>query len=460
MRAGPWLPLAGTFGDAPTAEIFSERTTVRSWLAVERELANAQASLGLIPREAALAISEMASSDSWPMADMADRTRIIGYPILPLLEAVADRAPANVADWIHLGATTQDVMDTALSIALVRCLDRSAELVMRLGDYLAELAIAHRTTVMAGRTHGQHAVPTTFGAKVAVWLAELARHLDRLKAARRRVRRLSLFGAAGTSAALGPRSREIRRIVAAALDLEATDLPWHTSRDCIAEWAFVLTGVANTCGKMATEIVSLARTEIGEVREAEAPLKGASSTMPQKSNPISSEVVIGFAGLANAHVTAITAATRVGHERAAGEWQIEWDAIPLLGTAVNGALINTVDVFGGLVVDGERMRTNLQITRGALMSEAAMIALAPRLGRMRAHQVVYEAAALGRASGLDLENALQTLLSSEDIAALGDLGDLLDPRHHLGEAEAIVNAAVAAWRGQIEGGAVEPRSTI
>lgn len=441
----PYLPLVGTFGDPTTSELLSERATVASWLEVERALAAAQADLGLVSPEAAGAVQAYARPERVDGEAIRERTRWIGYPILPLLEQLRSGSPPDVASTIHWGATTQDVMDSGLVLVLRGAIARVDELLVEVGDLAAGHADRHRSTVMVGRTHAQPAVPTTFGAKVAVWLSELARHRDRLHAARDRALVLSLFGAGGTSAALGPRSRDIRRLVGARLGLATVDVPWHTARDNLAEVGFVLAGISATCGKIGREVIDLSRPEIGELREAGRDRRGASSTMPQKANPISSEVVVGMSSLAAQQVPALLAAMRSGHERAAGEWQIEWDALPATVALAAGCLLNTREILADLTIDAGRMRAGLELDGGTIMAEAVMIGLAPHVGRARAHDLVEAACVHARASGIGLRGAIGRTLDDGLLQALGPLEVVFDPASYLGETDTVVDVALEAW---------------
>ena len=388
-----FLPLVDVFGDDDTARLFSEESLVGAWLEVERALAATQAELGIIPAQAAAEIALAATPERIELASLRERTLVVGYPILPLLEQIG-RASPEAARYLHWGATTQDIMDTGLALIAGRVLDRIEALAQELGGELASTADAHRATVMPGRTHAQPAVPITFGAKLAVWLAELTRHVERLDAVRARAVVVQLFGAAGTAAALGPDSRAVRHGVAKRLGLGVVDVPWHTARDAVAELGFVLAAAAATCGKLAREVVELSRPEIGEVREEGGHLRGASSTMPQKANPIGSEAVVGLSILAAQHAGALLASMQGTHERAAGEWQAEWDALPLASAAAAGALAGAQRVVAGLSVFPERMRANLDADGGTIMAEAAMMALAGAAGRADAHRLVSEASSL------------------------------------------------------------------
>jgi 3-carboxy-cis,cis-muconate cycloisomerase len=439
-----FLPLLDAFGDGEVARLFSEESLVDAWLEVERALASAQAELGVIPPEAAAAIDAAAEPAGIDLRELRARTLVVGYPILPLLEQIGRRSP-EAARHLHWGATTQDIMDTGLALQAGRAFDRVAVLMHELGDQVAETAAAHRATAMPGRTHAQPAVPVTFGGKLAVVLAELTRHRERLAAARARLAVVQLFGAAGTAAALGPASRDVRHRVAEKLGLGAVDVPWHTARDSVAEAALVLAAAAGTCGKLAREVIELSRPEIGEVREEGGHLRGASSTMPQKANPIGSEAVVGLSLLAAQQSGALLAALQGTHERSAGEWQVEWDALPLTFTATAGALGWTRQVLAGLRVFPERMRANLDGEGGLIMAEAAMIAVAGVTGRATAHEVLTEASGLVRAEGVTLREALERTLDREILEALRPLDAVLDPDAYLGETQAIVTAALTGW---------------
>jgi 3-carboxy-cis,cis-muconate cycloisomerase len=442
----PWLALTGTFGDVPMATIFSEAAAIADWVAVERALAEAQGALGILrPDEVDTVLSASQFERVDPVA-LREATTVVGYPILPLLGQLSAAGHGAAGAVIHLGATTQDIMDTALALQLLRASDRMAALIGMAGDALAEIVISHRDTVMAGRTHALQAVPTTFGAKAAVWLDEMTRHRRRVGAIRVDVGVVSLFGAGGTSAGLGPHSVEVRTGVATRLGLADAAIPWHTARDRIAEWGFILALASTSCGRIAREVIALGRTEIGEVREEAGHHRGASSTMPQKANPISSEVILGFSSLAMSRVGDLLAATQVSHERAAGEWQIEWDALPSLACAAAGALATTVALLRGLTVDPERMRANLAADGGLIMSEAAMMALAPTLGRSNAHDLVYGAAIAARRDEVTLETALRVALVGDPTAGGVALDGSFRPEDYLGEAGRICDTAVAAWR--------------
>jgi 3-carboxy-cis,cis-muconate cycloisomerase len=445
------------FGTERMREVFSDRALIARYIEVEVALARAEARCGVIPAEAAEVIERESKLERIDFDHMRHETDIVGYPILPLVHQMVEMC-GEAGRYVHWGATTQDIMDTGLALLGGRAFARIEALTQGLGDELAAMAETHRATVMAGRTHAQPAVPITFGGKLAVWLAELTRHLERLRAARARFAVVQLFGAAGTAAALGPRSRSVRHGLAERLGLGMVDVPWHAARDSVAEAGSVLAAAAGTCGKLAKEVIELSRPELGELREAGGHPRGASSTMPQKANPIGSEAVVGLSILAAHQSGAVLAALQGTHERSAGEWQAEWDALPLLFASTAGALAGTRRLMEGLQVFPGRMRENIAADNGLIMAEAAMIALAGVVGRAAAHEVVVESSSVARAERISLREALERALDTEKLAALPPLGDVLDAGSYLGESDSIVTAAVEAW-GEVRTGSSPPAGT-
>ncbi len=437
-------PLVDVFGDQEVIRLFSEESLVAAWLEVERALADTQAELGVIPSEAAREIAAAAVPEHVDLPALREQTLVVGYPILPLLDQIVRRSPA-AGRHLHRGATTQDIMDTGLALVGGRALDHVETVARTLGDRLATLAQEHRRTVMPGRTHAQPAVPIAFGGKAAVWLSELAGHVERLRFARARLAVVELFGAAGTAAALGARSRDVRHGLACRLGLRAVDVPWHTARDGVAEAGFALAALAGLCGRLAREVVELSRPEIGELREEGGHHRGASSTMPQKANPIDSEAVIGMSLLAAQHAGALLVALHGTHERSAGEWQVEWDAVPAVFATAAGAVAGAARIVEGLRIFPERMRANLELEGGTIMAEAAMMAVGEVLGRAEAHAAVYEASAVARSDGVPLAEALRKMLPHDVLAALPPLEQVLAPDAYLGETDAIVSAACESW---------------
>jgi 3-carboxy-cis,cis-muconate cycloisomerase len=427
------------FGDPVMADIFSEEALVRFWLEVEAALAITQGELGLIPTEHASMIASACASADIDYAQLWAETVNVGYPILPLVRSLSGQLPDGPNGSVHFGATTQDIMDSGLALQLRDALDRAAHVAIQLGDRVAALVTEHGDTVMAGRTHAQQALPITLGAKLAVFLNQLREGLAALGQARDRVAIVSLHGAVGTSAGFRDRGGELRTGVGRQLGLAVPVGPWHVARDGLVAYGAAMVSLATVCLRLANEIVDLSRTELGEVRERGGHLRGASSTMPQKANPIDAEMTVGFAAAATSCMSAMYRAMEAGHERAAGEWQIEWHVLPQLSTSTAGALVSAYRMLGGLEVDRGRMATNLELERGRLLSEAHMLRLAEHLGRERAHDIVYAAAVRSRAEDLPLEIALSDELGGEPVEGI-------DAKDYLGEAMQASAVAVECWR--------------
>lgn len=432
------------FGDRGMADVFSADRTVLAWLEAEAALARAQAEAGVLTVSDAEAIAGACVLANIDVERLWREAVNVGYPILPLVRMIAAVLPDGANGRVHYGATTQDIMDSALSLQLGEALDRLTVLLGAFGDALARLVEEHSGTVIAARTHAQQAVPTTFGAKVAVLLSEVTRQRGRLVAVAREVRVVSLFGAGGTSAALGVQADTVRMGMARLLGLRTTEVPWHVARDRVSAFGLACAGVTATTARFAREVVDLSRTEVGEVREGAGHHRGASSTMPQKANPIACEAIIGMSGTAGAVSSALFRAMEAGHERAAGEWHIEWYVVPQLAELAAGALATAAQVAEDLQVFPQAMRDNLDAEGGLIMSEAYMMRLAPTLGREQAHDLVYKAAHQARAEGRTLAETLRGLAGPEDMAILGELP--IAPESYLGDTEKICAAALAAWR--------------
>ena len=441
----PFSLLMRLAGDDEQAAIFSEDSSIRSWLAAERALALAQAEHGVLSDADADAIVGAARAEHIDAEALWTTGRVVGYPVLGLVRQIASRLPAGPDGRVHYGATTQDILDTGLALQLARSLAALDQLLGALGDALSARVEEHAGTVMAARTHAQQAVPTTFGATLGTLLGQLARHRARLAEASPRIAWVSLFGAGGTAAALGPQAGAVRASMARLLELQDPGLPWHVDRDGVAEYGWLCATITAACAKFARNIVDLSRTEVAEAFEPFENHRGASSTMPQKINPIASEVVIGASGVAGALASSLLRMQEAGHERAAGEWQIEWQTIPQLGVLAGTALRQTLSIVDGLRVDPQQMRVNLDRDGGLVMAEAHMIELARTLGRERAHDLVYEAASQARSSGRTLAEALP------ELAARTGLGQQLPesvmaPADYLGEAHTIAVTSVRLWR--------------
>lgn len=395
------------FGTPEMRDIFSDRSLVQAWLDVEVALARAEADTGIIPAEAASEIAANARADAIDLDTLRQQTEIIGYPILPLVRILAARCTGGLGEYIHWGATTQDIMDTGTVLQLRRVYQVLTRDLAHLIGEAADLAARYRDTPMAGRTHGQQAAPITFGLKVAVWIAELLRHQERLQAIAPRLFVGQLAGAVGTLAAFRANGLVVQQRMMAELGLGVPLIAWHTARDVFAEFVAVLALICATTAKIGQEIALLQKTEIAEAEEAYVDGKGGSSTMPQKRNPVTCEVLIAIGALVSQDAALMYTAMRPDHERATGPWHVEWEAIPEACILTGGALHHAIALLRQLVVRPDRMARNLQLTDGLIASEAVMMTLAVAVGRQRAHDMVYRAAMTAVESGRPLEAVLQ-----------------------------------------------------
>lgn len=436
---------APTFVDSEVAHWLGDDAYVRALLDVEAALARVQGRLGIIPRAAAVAIESAAASLSPSLDALAAGVARDGVPI-PALIAELRKAAGNAGEYVHFGATSQDIMDNAATLELRRVLAHARRRLLTLIAQLAELAELHRHTLMVARTHGQQALPTTFGLKVAVWASPLPRHLARLKELEPRLYVLQLGGAAGTLAALGPRALELEQALASELGLGVLDAPWHAQRDGIAELGGWLCLVAGSLGKLAQDVILLSQTEVGEVGEAVAGQRGGSSSMPQKNNPMRSEQILAAARASAVHQSGLLQALVQEHERATHGWQLEWLCLAPLLALVSGALARAVELTRELCVYPERMRDNLLAEHGLVLAEAAVGALNRALPRPRARELVTSAAARART---ERRNFLEVL--REDVAAVTPAPDvdwpaLAEPQNYLGQANALTDRVLAGLR--------------
>ena len=426
---------AGILVPDDVLDAVSDRAWLAALLEAERALANAEAIAGAIPAHAAAAIADRCRPELFDPARLVEAGRSAANPVEPLVRELADAVDGEAAAFVHWGATSQDIMDSAAMLVARRGLGIALARLDAAAARCAELAGEHRSTPMAGRTLLQHAVPTTFGLKCAGWLAALldARAgLERIRAERLAVQ---LGGAAGTLAALGDGGLEVVRLFARELDLPEPELPWHADRQRIAELGAVLATAAGVAAKIAGDIVLLSQTEVAEVREGGG---GASSTMPQKRNPAASVRAIACARQARGHAAVLLAAAEGEHERAAGAWQSEWAALSGALACGGGALANTAEALAGLEVDPERMRQNLDATGGLVLAERVSQLLAPRVGRREAHEIVSAAAATG--------SFRWALVADERVGLSTEQVDvLLDPEEYLGSAAALVDRALARY---------------
>lgn len=440
----------GLFGTDEIRALFDDRRRLGFMLEVEVALARAQAALGIIPAEAAETIAKAADPAKLDLALIRAETEKAGQPVMAIAKALTQAAGPEAGRWVHWGATTQDVTDTALVLQLRAALGIIQRDLLALIAALATQAETHRTTVMAGRSFLQQALPVSFGYKAAVWLAPLLRHVERLNQLKPRLLQVQFGGAVGTLASLGDKGRAVTERLASDLGLGCPIAPWHSSRDTIAELGAWLGLVAGSLAKFAGDVTLLAQTEFGELVETTEAGRGGSSTMPQKRNPIISTHILAAAMGVEAQVPLLLAAQHHQLERAVGPWQAEALALPQALALTAGALAQSVRVAQGMRPDAARMRANLAITNGLVMAERVMMALADTLGRSEAHHLVQDACLAAMAE----DRPLRAILGeSEQITAVLDvaaLDRLMDPAGYLGESEAVVDRVVKAARALVK----------
>lgn len=447
MQPRPGNQLFDAYFTAPAMrEIFSDRGRVQGMLDFEAALARAEAAVGVIPAVAVAPIEMACQAERYDFAALAEAIGSAGNSAIPLVKALGKVIASGVAEaerYVHLGATSQDAMDTGLVLQLRDALALIEDELAQLTDVLAKQASAHADTPLAGRTWLQHATPVTLGMKIAGWLGALDRSRQRLAELKPRLLTLQFGGASGTLAALGDKALPIAEALADQLKLGLPEQPWHTQRDRLVEFASVLGLVAGSLGKMGRDVSLLMQTEAGEVFEPSAPGKGGSSTMPHKRNPVGAAVLIGAATRVPGLVATLYSAMPQEHERSLGLWHAEWETLPEICCLVSGALRQARIIAEGLEVDAERMRRNLDLTQGLVLAEAVSIVLAQRLGRDHAHHLLETCCKRAVAEQRHLRAVLGDDAQVSAELSAEELDRLLDPANYLGQAKAWVERAVA-----------------
>jgi 3-carboxy-cis,cis-muconate cycloisomerase len=435
-----------------------------AWLAAmldtESALARALERAGLAPVGAGAAVTSAARSESFDVDELARLAAREGNPVPALVRALSAKVPAEAAAAVHHGATSQDIIDTALMLIARRVMDAAQADLAAASDAAAVLAGRHRDTITIGRTLLQQAVPVTFGLVAAGWMTgidEARQGLNRIRARRLAVQ---FGGAAGTLASLGPAGPRVAALLAEELGLARPALPWHTDRARVVELASALAVACGALGKVARDVTLLAQAEVAEVREGEGQAgggrtgggrRGGSSAMPNKRNPVASVVILGCTRRAPGLLATLAAAAEQEHQRAAGAWHAEWEPLTDLLRLTGSAAAWAAELLTGLEVDADRMRANLDAARGLPLAESVAAALAPALGPLPAHDLVAEASATAAAAGRDLRDVL---LNSPDLAARLKAAGItdeqvdaaLDPAAYLGSAAVFTDEALAVHR--------------
>ena len=419
--------------------VWSDENRVQKYLDFEAALARAQMMLNIIPKNAAAEIVRHCDAKKIDMAMLKSATEKIGYPVLPVVQQLVKLCKKGLGEWSHWGATTQDITDTATIMQIRESLDLVEKEINGISDALAKLAKKYRDTPMAGRSNLQQAVPITFGYKMATLLGAFERHKQRLKELRPRVLVAEFGGAAGTLSSLGKDGLKVQAKLCKELKLGQPDISWHTVRDRIAEVGCFLGLVTGTCGKIAFDVKLLMQTEVEEVYEPFHEGRGSSSTMPQKRNPISSVYITAQTAMVKQLTAALLEAMVEDHERATGPWEIEWIALPEIFMLSAGALAQTRFLVEGLQVNEKKMRENLDITNGLIMSEAVMMGLGPTLGRNKAHDLVYDVCRQVVKTGRPLIDLLVEDKEISKHATRKQLEKMADPANYLGVAGEMVD---------------------
>ena len=432
----------------PMAILFDDHHRLQRMLDFEAGLIRAEARLGLIPPSTSPVIQAKCRAellDFQALANAAASAGNLAIPTVKQLTALVAREDPKAAGFVHWGATSEDVIDTGFVLQLRDAFDRMEPQLQSFGDAIARLVDSNRETLMVARTLLQQALPTTFGLKAAGWLDAVGRHRTRLREIRRRDLTLQFGGAAGTLAALGEKGLAVASALAYELNLPQPNAPWHTHHDRFAEVAALLGLITGTLGKIARDVSLLMQTEVGEVQEPSGHNRGGSSTMPHKHNPVGSVVALAAASRVPGLVSSMLAATILEHERGIGGWHAQWETLAEIVTLTAGSMLHMTEVVSGLHIDAEAMGQNLERTRGQIMAEAVVTAMAEHVSRGDAQAIVEEACSRAEAEGTGLRAALAGDRRVTQMLAIADLDRLLNPRNYLGSSAQMIDRVLASW---------------
>jgi 3-carboxy-cis,cis-muconate cycloisomerase len=439
--------LAPMLSSAAMRAVCDDAACLQHMLNFEAALARAEAATGIIPKSAADAIAAACKAGAFDLAGLAEaatRSGNLAIPLVKALTAAVAKTSADAARYVHWGATSQDVIDTAAMLTLRAAIDALLADLDRAITGFAGLARKHRNTAVVARTWLQHALPMPFGLKLAEYAAAL--HRSRLRLQRLRLENLALQfgGAAGTLAALGDKGWLVAERLAQALELPLPEAPWHSHRDRIAEAASVLAILAGTCGKIARDVSLMMQTDVAEAFEPSGEGRGGSSTMPHKRNPVAAATALAAATMAPNLAATIFVAQVGDHERSAGPWHAEWPTLPMLQLVTSGALASIVDIAEGLEVDAARMRVNLDATHGLIMAEAVTFALAEKIGKSDAHHLLEAASKKAVAEKKHLRDVLAADSAITAHLSADQLTKLFEPMAYQGVSQALIDRLLAS----------------
>jgi 3-carboxy-cis,cis-muconate cycloisomerase len=439
--------LAPMFSSAAMRAVCADAAVLQHMFDFESALARAEAALGVIPASAAQPIAKACRAEAFDisrLAEAATRSGNLAVPLVKALTAHVAKADAEAARYVHWGATSQDVIDTAVMLGLRAAIDALLTDLDRAITGFAKLAKQHRNTAMVARTWLQHALPMSFGLKLAQYAAALHRSRERLKRLRSEALALQFGGAAGTLAALGDKGLVVAEKLAAELELPLPDAPWHTHRDRVADAASVFAILAGTCGKVARDIQLMMQTDVAEAFEPAGEGRGGSSTMPHKRNPVAAATALAAAAMAPNLAATIFAAQVQDHERSAGPWHAEWPTLPTLMLVTSGGLGAIVELAEGLEVDVARMRVNLDATNGLIMAEAVTFALAEKIGKSDAHHLIETATKKAVAGMQSLRDVLASDPKVTAHLSADKLANLFEPMAYQGISQVLIDRVLAS----------------
>jgi adenylosuccinate lyase len=438
------IMLQNNFGTAEMRQVWSDENRLQKHLDVEAALALAEAELGLVPAEAAKVIASQAKVELMNIGEIAQEVLKVKHSLMPTLKALQKLCGPEHGEWVHYGATTQDIVDTGMMLQLKeahRIITRDLKAVAR---ELARLAREHRDTPIAGRSHGMQGLPTTFGFKIAVLLDEVVRHLDRLREAQSRVFTGVLGGGVGTYASFGPQGPEVERRTMEKLGLDSPNICWHSSRDRSAEYASLMGLISGTLGKIGNEFYNLMRTEIDELEEPFTSGKIGSTTMPHKRNPAALEGLASLTKPIRYNVALVQESMIVEHERDAMSWRGEWIAMPESCIYLAAQLASAKAILAGLIVKPANMLRNLNQLGGLLLSERVMFVLAKPMGKQTAHEIVYELCMKSVEEDIPFREVLMADTRVSAALSREELEALMDPATYLGSAPETVDRVLAS----------------
>lgn len=420
------------FGTEKMRIVFSEESFIQKTLDVEAALARAEAKLSIIPKAAADEISNKAKIENIDLVKLEKEIKNVKHPLVPLIRQLEKACDNGNGEYIHLGATTQDIIDTVTVLQVKEAFFIIMEELEKLQEVLLTLTETYRETPMPGRTHRQHAVPLTFGYKVAVWLEEINRHIERLENVKPILFVGQLAGAVGNLQSIKKDGFKLQELFMKELGLNVPTITWHTSRDNFTEFIFILGLIAGTAGKIANEIATLQRTEIQELEEPFTIGKVGSSTMPHKRNPSMSEGVISLSRIVQNNSQLLLNGMVHDHERDKVSWTVEWEVIPESCIMCSAVITNLISILKGLHVREDIMKNNLMMTNGLILSEAVMLALGEKIGKQKSHKLLYRASMISFEKNIPFS---EILLKDEEIRnhlSEKEINELMNPIKHIG----------------------------